>query len=236
MHSSTFQRGTVFIYDQLLKSTVELSIFKRKMLVHLSLEERWNVYTHGFGAILGFLGIVFLFLYHLPTSFLGQLGLLVYGFSLVFLFSVSALYHAAIPSRQAFWQKMDHIGIFILIAGTYTPVTLILLWNSSGPYLLTAVWAIALFGLVYKLWYIGKHQNFSLFLYLTMGWLVIFDFQEVFSLFPSTAFFFLALGGFFYTLGTVFYRWESLYFHHVIWHVFVLAGAASHFFMVFYLV
>ena len=205
------------------------------MFRNISLEERWNVYTHSAGAVLSFFGIILLFLLLPSLSVRATVGLFIYGFSMVFLFTVSAIYHSTLPPQQFFWQKMDHIGIFVLIAGSYTPVTLTLLWSTSGPYLLTAVWGIALFGIVYKLFYIGKHQNFSLFLYLAMGWLVIVDFEQVLNVFPSTAFFFLALGGFFYTAGTIFYRWESLYFHHVIWHFFVLGGAFSHFCMVAYL-
>ena len=118
----------------------------------------------------------------------------------------------------------------------YTPVTLTILKDSSGLYLLAGVWSIALIGTLYKIFMIGRFKNFSLFLYLAMGWLVIFDIQNVIALFPEEAFIYLALGGFFYTVGTVFYRWERLYFHHVIWHVFVLAGAAAHFQMVVVLV
>lgn len=202
------------------------------MLKHLSIEEKWNVYTHAFGALLSALGSLALFVYLENLSWISTLGLLIYCFSMVFLFSSSALYHSMPVTRQAFWQKIDHIGIFILIAGTYTPVTLTVLHDSSGFYLLTVVWSLAFFGVFYKLFYIGRFKNFSLILYLTMGWLVIFDFTNVLNLFPPDALQFLALGGFFYTFGTVFYRWESLYFNHVIWHLFVLAGAASHFVMI----
>ncbi len=119
-----------------------------------------------------------------------------------------------------------------MIAGSYTPVTLTILKESSGYFLLAGVWSIAIIGTIYKLFYIGKFKNFSLFLYLAMGWLDNFDFQNVMDLFPDQAFYFLALGGFFYTAGTIFYRWERIYFHHVIWHFFVLAGAAAHFMMI----
>lgn len=202
------------------------------MLNHLPLDERWNVYTHGFGVIASCLGISWLFAtipFSDTTTFW---SIFIYGFSMVFLFSASSIYHSVKVEHQAFWQKVDHIGIYFLIAGTYTPVTLTILKASSGYYLLAGVWGIALLGTLYKLFFIGKFQNLSLLLYLGMGWLVIFDIENVMNLFPEQAFFYLALGGFFYTLGTVFYRWEKLYFHHVIWHFFVLAGAAAHFMMV----
>lgn len=206
------------------------------MLDHLPLDEKWNVYTHGFGAVMSLLGSVLLFNHLNEVDTTTTLALLIYGFSMVFLFSASAIYHGVLPRQQAFWQKIDHIGIYFLIAGTYTPVTLTILKDSSGLYLLAGVWSIALIGTLYKIFMIGRFKNFSLFLYLAMGWLVIFDIQNVIALFPEEAFIYLALGGFFYTVGTVFYRWERLYFHHVIWHVFVLAGAAAHFQMVVVLV
>ena len=206
------------------------------MLDHLPLDEKWNVYTHGFGAVMSLLGSVLLFNHLNEVDTTTTLALLIYGFSMVFLFSASAIYHGVLPRQQAFWQKIDHIGIYFLIAGTYTPVTLTILKDSSGLYLLAGVWSIALIGTLYKIFMIGRFKNFSLFLYLAMGWLVIFDIQNVIALFPEEAFIYLALGGFFYTVGTVFYRWERLYFHHVIWHVFVLAGAAAHFKMVVVLV
>ena len=206
------------------------------MLDHLPLDEKWNVYTHGFGAVMSLLGSVLLFNHLNEVDTTTTLALLIYDFSMVFLFSASAIYHGVLPKQQAFWQKIDHIGIYFLIAGTYTPVTLTILKDSSGLYLLAGVWSIALIGTLYKIFMIGRFKNFSLFLYLAMGWLVIFDIQNVIALFPEEAFIYLALGGFFYTVGTVFYRWERLYFHHVIWHVFVLAGAAAHFQMVVVLV
>lgn len=206
------------------------------MFTHLPLDEKWNVYTHGFGALTSALATLWLLSSTSFSTTAAFWGCLIYGLSMVFLFSASAIYHSQSEEGQAFWRKIDHIGIYFLIAGSYTPVTLTILKDSSGPYLLGAVWGIALLGLVYKLYYIGRYQNFSLFLYLAMGWLVVFDMQNVYALFPSTAFFYLALGGLWYTLGTVFYRWEKLYFHHVIWHIFVLAGAFSHFVMVTYLV
>ena len=206
------------------------------MLDHLPLDEKWNVYTHVFGAVMSLLGSVLLFNHLNEVDTTTTLALLIYGFSMVFLFSASAIYHGVLPRQQAFWQKIDHIGIYFLIAGTYTPVTLTILKDSSGLYLLAGVWGIALVGILYKIFMIGRFKKVSLFLYLAIGWLVIFDIQNVIALFPEEAFIYLALGGFFYTVGTVFYRWERFYFHHVIWHVFVLAGAAAHFQMVVVLV
>ena len=202
------------------------------MLGYLPLEERWNVYTHGFGAIASLMGVFWIFTHPVAMDLITIVGISIYGFSMVFLFSASTIYHGVRIKHQPFWQKIDHIGIFFLIAGSYTPVTLTILRESSGYYLLAGVWSIAIIGTIYKLFYIGKFKNISLLIYLGMGWLVVFDIQNVMTLFPDQAFYYLCIGGFFYTTGTIFYRWERLYFNHVIWHLFVLAGAASHFMMV----
>ena len=153
------------------------------MFDHLSLEEKWNVYTHGFGAITSLIGISWIFSSSSPMELWTIIGVFIYGFSMIFLFSASSIYHGVKQERQAFWQKIDHIGIYLLIAGSYTPVTLTILKESSGYYLLAGVWAIALIGTIYKLFFIGRFKNLSLFLYLGMGWLVVFDLQNVMAMF-----------------------------------------------------
>ena len=110
------------------------------MLKQLPLDERWNVYTHLFGAFLSLLGICWVFFTFDTLDAYAAISLAVYGFSLIFLFSVSAKYHSVLGEKQIFWQKIDHIGIFFLIAGTYTPVTLTVLYTSSGLYLFAGVW------------------------------------------------------------------------------------------------
>ena len=199
------------------------------MLNRLTIEDRWNIYTHSFGAIISFISIVCFITYYNINSYKTFLGFLIYGFSLIFLFITSSIYHSQIGERKIKWQKIDHIGIYYLIAGTYTPVCLTVLYESSGIIMLLTIWALAIIGTIYKLLYINKYINFSLFLYLFMGWLIIIDFNNVYSLLSKELLIYLVLGGFFYSFGTIFYKWEKLYFNHVIWHIFVLLGAASHF-------
>ena len=198
----------------------------------LGIEESYNVYTHFIGILLSFVGILWLFFNVQFSSTRAFVGVAVYGFSLLFLFSASTIYHWSKQHQRLFWQKIDHIGIFILIAGTYTPVTLITLYPHSGLPLFIAVWSIAFFGFLFKLFYIGRYERLSLFLYLAMGWLVVFAAKDVYALFSKEALTFLISGGIFYNVGVVFYRWHSLKFHHAIWHVFVLLGAISHFLMI----
>ncbi|MDG2372448.1 MAG: hemolysin III family protein [Flavobacteriaceae bacterium] len=202
------------------------------MLKHLCFEERWNVYSHSLGAIFSLIGIIYIFQLYPPKSFSASIGLIVYGSSILFLFLASTIYHSAKNEKKAFWQKIDHIGIYFLIAGTYTPVTLTILKDSSGNIILFSVWTIAFIGIIYKLLYINKFQNFSLILYLSMGWLILIDFKNIIVLFSKDEFFFLTFGGFFYTFGTIFYRWQKLYLNHLIWHLFVILGAGSHLVMI----
>lgn len=199
---------------------------------NLPIEEKGNVLTHLLGFVGSLCGVLWL-IHHIvrvPDRVFLALGL--YGFSLLFLFAASTLYHAAALNQKSFWQKVDHIAIYILIAGTYTPVGLTVLYEKSGPLLLGIVWGLALIGFFYKLFFINRWQGFSLFLYLVMGWLVVFQFSTVWEVFSGQALLYLALGGFFYTFGVVFYRWHQMRFHHVIWHLFVLLGAFFHFVMV----
>lgn len=199
---------------------------------NLPVEEKGNVLTHFFGCMASIAGSLWLMeqlFIDLPRV---VLSVSLYGFSLVFLFAASTIYHGAPQHHSAFWQKVDHIAIYFLIAGTYTPVGMTILYDSNGPLLLTVVWGLAVMGLVYKLFFMNRWMGFSLFLYLAMGWLVVFEFSTVYQLFSDKALWCLVGGGFWYTFGVVFYRWHSLRFHHVIWHVFVLLGAAFHFAMV----
>ena len=206
------------------------------MLNRLTKEERWNVYTHSFGSIISLIGIIYFIVFSNTTSFKATYGFLVYGFSLLFLFITSSIYHAQIGNRKKKWQKIDHIGIFYLIAGTYTPVCLTVLYDTSGILILVIIWVLSIIGTIYKLLYINKFVNFSLFLYLFMGWLIIIDLNNIYSLLSKELLFYLILGGLFYSFGTIFYKWENLYFNHVIWHIFVLLGATSHFVFIIQLI
>ena len=204
-----------------------LSYFKE-----LPADEKGNVITHFFGCLLSVIGTIWLSQHLFFESTLVLSMVFIYGFSMIFLFTASTIYHAAPAHRKAFWQRVDHIAIYFLIAGTYTPVGMTVLYETNGPRLLAIVWGLAAIGLLYKLFFINRWQGFSLFLYLGMGWLVIFEFSTILKLFSEKALLYLVLGGFFYTFGVLFYRWHSLRFHHVIWHIFVLLGAISHFAMI----
>lgn len=204
------------------------------MRIQTKLEEQWNAWTHGFGAVLGIVALVLLIVSVDSTKPWGLFSVIVYGISIILLFLASTFYHAAKgEKRRHYFRIVDHVSIYILIAGTYTPVLLISLTDSLGWPLFWTVWGIAAFGMVLKLFYTGRFEVFSTLLYLVMGWLIVFDFANVSeALGPEGILWFIA-GGSFYTIGIIFYAFQKIPYNHVIWHLFVLAGAISHFFMIY---
>lgn len=202
-----------------------------------SIEEAWNVITHGFGFLL-FIAITIALFTTADLSVEYMItGLVVYSISQLFLYFSSTAYHKAKEGTLKFkLRKLDHISIYGSIAGTYTPICLITLEDSSGWYILAAVWGIALFGTIWKLFFTGKFEAFSSILYLVMGWLVVFDLETLSSAFTSLQMNLLIAGGIFFTVGIIFYVWNKLYFNHVIWHLFVLGGSLSHAAMIWFVV
>ena len=197
------------------------------------LEEQLNAWTHGLGAILGVAGLVFLIMFSKHKTDWSLFSVVLYGFSIILLFSASALYHSVRgEKRRYYFRIIDHISIYILIAGTYTPVTLIVLNESLGWELFWIVWAIAGFGLILKLFFTGRFEIFSTLLYLIMGWLIVFDFSNLADLIGPRGIALLFAGGAFYTIGIIFYIFERIPYNHVIWHFFVLAGALCHYLMI----
>lgn len=201
------------------------------------LEERFNSISHGVGALLGLIGLAALIIKDTHKTDWSLFSVWVYGFSLIILFTASTLYHAiSNPEHKRLLRIVDHISIYLLIAGTYTPVLLITLENSLGWPLFYTVWAIAAFGVILKLFFTGRFELFSTLLYLVMGWLIIFDFSNLTELMHPNGILLLIAGGLAYTVGIVFYAIHKIPYNHVIWHLFVLAGALFHFFMVYFYV
>ena len=150
--------------------------------------------------------------------------------ALVLLHLASSLYHSAEqPRRKARLKVLDHCAIYLLIAGTYTPFTLVALRGTAGWALFTAVWALAAIGIVFKLFSAGRFRLFSTLVYVAMGWLVLFAIQPVWAALDGWTLGWLFAGGIAYTLGTWFYHRRSLPHAHAIWHLFVIAGGICHF-------
>lgn len=197
-------------------------------------EELINAYSHGLGAVLAFIAVIFLIVkgYGLP---LGQwISLWVYGLSLVLLLSSSMLYHFAQDERKRYWyKKLDHTAIYYLIAGTYTPFLSIAIPTAKAHHLLIALWVIALIGTLFKLVFIHRFQKVSLAAYLVMGWLAVLVMDDMQRYLSKDAIQLLIAGGLAYTVGTLFYALKKVRYSHAIWHVFVLLGAGLHFLAIY---
>lgn len=197
-------------------------------------EEYWNTGTHGLGIVLGVIGMVLMALKVQGMDFLARTSVWIYSWSVVILFSASTIYHAvADPRIKRKLRILDHISIYVLIAGTYSPVALITLRDGSGWWLFGAVWGMALFGTVLKLFFTGRFEIFSLLLYLLMGWLIVIDLQNLLTHLSFRGKILLMAGGAFYTLGILFYAIRKIPFNHMIWHFFVLGGAFCHWLFIY---
>jgi len=204
------------------------------MRIQSPFEEKLNAISHGIGAVLGIAALVLFIVFNSDKTACSLFSVIVYGISIIVLFTASTLYHSVTKDKQKhIFRIIDHISIYILIAGTYTPVCLITLEQSLGWPLFWSVWGIAIFGVVLKLFFTGRFELFSTLLYLIMGWLIIFDFSYLSDHISSDGILLLFAGGLSYTVGILFYAIQKIPFNHVIWHLFVLAGAIFHFFMIF---
>ncbi|MGB0444009.1 MAG: PAQR family membrane homeostasis protein TrhA [Flavobacteriaceae bacterium] len=200
----------------------------------MHLEEKLNAWSHGLGIGLGIAALVLMLLGVDQTNPFGLFSVIVYGLSIILLFLASTCYHAIKDrKRKHYFRVADHISIYLLIAGTYTPVLLIAIPNSLGWTLFWVVWGIAAFGLILKLFFTGRFDNLSTFLYLAMGWLALIPYSELTAALDSAAMVWLIAGGISYTVGVLFYAIERIPYNHFIWHLFVLGGASCHFFMVY---
>lgn len=204
------------------------------MRTQTKIEEFYNVLTHGLGFLLSIAGLVLLLSYQRYDNGPAILGVFLYGFSLMILYFASTAYHyVQTDRRKDLFRKIDHISIYLLIAGTYSPVVLISLAHSSGWILFWTVWCIAGLGLILKIFFTGRFEIISVLLYLIMGWLIVFDFTALTEVIDSDGLWLLMGGGAAYTVGIIFYAMNKVKFSHVIWHLFVLAGSILHFLFIF---
>jgi len=164
----------------------------------------------------------------------------VFGASIILLYSVSSVYHAVMhPRAKQVLEVCDHMAIYFLIAGSYTPFTLVTLrphypvlaWTIFG-----IVWGLTVMGVVFKVFFTGKFRMVSTLAYIGMGWIVVCAIKPLMATLPAAGLAWLLVGGVLYTLGTVFYLWRLMPFHHAVWHLFVLAGTLCHFFAVLFYV
>ncbi len=198
-------------------------------------EEKLNTLSHGVGILLGFIGLYLLLTNNSHKSPYDSISIVIYGMSIIALFAASTFYHyVSNPQIKEKLRILDHICIYFLIAGTYTPVALITLVHGNGWTIFYTVWGIAILGVLFKLFFTGKYEIVSLLLYLAMGWLIVFDFQNLLGHTSYLGLSLLFAGGMFYTLGIIFYAVERIPYNHLIWHFFVLGGCISHWLFIYY--
>ena len=206
----------------------------RKTLI---INETANAVTHGIGAVLAIGALVILVVF--ATRYGGPwhvVSFSIYGSTLVLLYLASTLYHSFQNKRVKYILRIiDHAAIFLLIAGTYTPFTLVTLREQYGWVIFGVVWALAIVGIALKVFFVNKYAVLSTLFYLLMGWLIIFSIHSLFANLAGRSLFFLGAGGLFYTLGILFYLQKGKLLRHAIWHLFVLAGSICHFFAIFYI-
>ena len=208
---------------------------KHPMLIsYAPQEERINALSHAFGAVLATIATVLMLIKGNYLHGWQYFGLVIYGLSMILLFSSSAIYHFAVDEKKRQWyKKLDHTAIYYLIAGTYTPFLAIALPTTKAHYLLIALWVIAIIGTLFKLVFIHRFQKISLIAYLTMGWLAVLVMDDMQRYLKPDCLKLLIAGGLAYTIGALFYALKRVRYTHAIWHIFVLIGAGSHFLAIY---
>ena len=197
-------------------------------------EERLNIYSHALGIIIGTISCIAML--NKSETKIEWVGSLIFGISLILLYTASTLYHS---SKEPFRRKLrvlDHAMIYVLIAGTYTPVCLITLAESVGTTLLIVIWAVAIAGIILKLFFTGRFDKLSTVLYVMMGWIAVFAVKPLLTYMSTDGLLWLLYGGICYTLGAVIYSIRNIPFNHAIFHFFVLGGSISHLVMIYFYV
>jgi hemolysin III len=190
--------------------------------------------THNIGRLLAVIGTIILVIkaegVHNPVV---MISVLIFGLSMILSYASSTLYHALARTKaRHVFHILDHCMIYLLIAGTYTPLMLVTVGGKLGWTIFIVVWALAICGIVYKSLAIDKHNVASAVLYLAMGWLLVFFIVPLWRALPSTAIILLIAGGVFYTVGMIFFAFDDIRYFHSIWHLFVLGGSICHFFLI----
>ena len=200
-------------------------------------EELYNTSSHFIGLILSIIGAPVLFYYDQHLTFLSTWSIIFYVFGLILVYLSSSLYHFTTnPILKEKFRIFDHISIYYLIAGSYAPVCLITLYDGQGLFVFLTVTALALFGTVFKIFLTGRFESLFLLLYLVMGWLIVIEFNNILLYIDLYGIYLMVLGGVCYTLGVIFYSLDKLKYSHTIWHLFVLMGSISHYFMILFYV
>ncbi len=211
---------------------------KDTLKIYSKTEERLNVMTHFIGMVFSLIALILMLnkVISLHDS-IKIIAVVIYGVSLLILYTASTLYHNAKKAKKRrILNIFDHAAIFVLIAGTYTPFALITLKGFWGWLLFILVWLIAIAGIVFKLFFTGKYDKLSTALYIAMGWIVVFFIKPLLAALPLQGFYWLAAGGLFYTIGAVFYSISKIKYNHAIFHIWVLLGSWAQFMAIYFYV
>ena len=197
-----------------------------------------NIASHVVGFVLSIIAIIALLERALALgNTLYLISLAIFGFSLSFLYGCSSIYHSTKNElRRAKLRILDHVSIYVLIAGTYTPFSLITLQGTTGWVIFGVSWMMALTGIILKLFFTGRYRLLSTLMYVFMGWLILFAIGPLVDRLPSAGLNWLVAGGFAYTLGAALYSVKRIRFNHAIFHLFVLLGSSCHFLAVYFYV
>ena len=198
-------------------------------------EEKLNIWSHAFGIFLSIIALVLLILKAVQQDNIWMMiSFPIFGVSLILLYLASTLYHASKEPQKRFKLKVfDHAAIYVLIAGSYTPFTLVSLNGETGWLIFSMVWVMAFTGIILKLFFTGKFKIVSTAMYVLMGWLIVFYFQDLTASLHEKGVFYLILGGVLYTIGAILYSIKKIKFNHAIFHFFVLAGSFCHFLSIY---
>lgn len=193
-------------------------------------EEIFNSTSHAIGAILSILALIIMIWLSVSTkNTVGVISSIVFGFTLILLYTSSTLYHALTnKTAKKVFQIFDHCSIYLLIAGSYTPFALMVIGGSKGWIIFGIIWLCAVLGIILNSINLKKFQLFSIVLYVGMGWTAIFYIKDIFASLDLGGIILLAVGGVLYTLGIIFYLVKKIKYFHSIWHLFVLAGSMCH--------
>ncbi|MGN0601678.1 MAG: hemolysin III family protein, partial [Oscillospiraceae bacterium] len=197
-------------------------------------EEIFNSVSHGAGGLLAIAGtVVLIVIAAIYSNAWGVVSSAIYGASMIILYTMSTLYHAITNKKaKAFFRIMDHNTIFLLIAGTYTPFTLVSLRGPLGWVLFGIIWGATAIGIVFNSINLEKAKKFSLICYIAMGWAIIFAIKPMIASVPKTSLIFLLIGGIFYTAGIIFYAIKKIRYFHSVWHLFTIGGTVFHYFSI----
>lgn len=202
------------------------------------MEEKLNALTHGLGTLLALVGLIALVAAaHLYGGIWHLISFSIYGLALVMLYLASTLYHSFRDEKLKYIFKIfDHVAIYLLIAGTYTPFTLVPLHGTLGWTIFGMIWGMACIGIGFKIFFVKRFKFFSTVCYIIMGWFMIIAIKPLIAVLPMAGLYWLIAGGVLYTAGSVFYLARRLPYNHMIWHLFVLAGSVCHFITIFFYV